>query len=48
MSGQRAVRRDGIAAQLGQVAALKFVLELDPVLPRLFERKAEDTLEVSA
>src|SRR6185312_9110271 len=40
------VRRDRIFPNLGQVRLLEFVLEADPVLPRLLERQPEDMLEL--
>src|SRR4030095_12176338 len=45
---QRTMRRDRIFADLGQVAFLEFFLELDPVLPTLFERQSEHLLKIVA
>ena len=46
MTGERAIRRDRILAQLREVRALQFVLELDPILPRLLERQPEHLLKI--
>jgi len=43
---QVAVGRDGLLANLGEVALLEFVLELDPLAPSPVETQAEDVLEL--
>src|SRR5205823_11855542 len=46
MTGERAIRRDRILAQLREVRTLELVLELDPILPRLLERQPEHLLKI--
>ena len=46
MTRERSIGRDRILAQLREITALEFMLERDPIVPRLLERNTEHAQEI--